>query len=113
MITSITYPIPYVLYAELVDLDQDQQKEIIAVLDPEAVSNRRELGVWKLTKGAWTLVDKVKLPATREGWLWPPAIAKILPTAHGAEIDLDYGEGGTFKCLYLQGKLTCAEPKDH
>jgi hypothetical protein len=105
---------PYVMGAELVDVDHDQQKELIAVLDVGGESVLRELGVWKLTKGiftlwkpTFTLVDKVKLPA-RE-YLWSPTISKILPTSHGAEIELEYPENKTLKYIYLNGKITWSE----
>jgi len=101
---------PYVMDAKLVDLDNDQQKEIVAVLDSEGLSHLRELGVWKLVQGVWTLADRVKLPVVRDidGDVAFPQIAKVLPTPHGTEIDLEYRKE-TLKCLYLNGKISCAE----
>jgi len=103
---------PYVMQAELADVDNDQQKEIIAVLDTEGQPGReshlRALGVWTLNNDAFTLVDKVKLP-NGEGIGWP-MISQILPTPHGTQIDLRwYKNAKTLKCIYLNGKITCSE----
>jgi hypothetical protein len=98
--------LPYVMYAQLVDVDNDQQQDIIAVLDPEGASQLRELGVWKLTNGGWTLADKVKLPAVKptamDSRLEDPTIVSILPTAHGAEIDLTYGTMAMYQKKYIE-----------
>ena len=51
--------LPYVMYAQMTDVDGDGSKEIVAILDPGKQSARRELGIWKLVEGEWKLVDKV------------------------------------------------------
>lgn len=99
--------IPYVMYARLVDLEDDGQKEIVAVLDAGGESQLRELGVWKLAKGTFTLADKVALPDWDMIW---SEIVNIVTTSNGAEIYLsDPDKKGILRCVFFKGKITCAE----
>ncbi len=98
---------PYVIYAVLADLDGDGKKEIIAVLDPEKESPKREIGVWKY-KGAFrTLISKAGLPDANH--LGEPESLKVLPLNRGVEIGLGYFDKEAYKCLFLDGEIACPE----
>lgn len=97
----------YIVYAEIADLDGDGKNEIVAVVDPKGDSRLRELSVWKLSEGAWRLVGTAKLPEVEEADP-RPLLARIGTGAHGASIDLDYGEDyKPLVCRYRARKLSC------
>ncbi|HVN29002.1 MAG TPA: hypothetical protein VMT64_10975, partial [Candidatus Binataceae bacterium] len=103
----------YVVYAQLLDLDQDPRNEIIAILDPKGLSSQRELGIWRLDERAWKERAKVKLPNnTADG---DAEIGSGAPTFAGIEhndgaiiIKLDYGEEySAVSCRYGGSGLEC------
>jgi hypothetical protein len=98
---------PYVIYAALADLDGDGEKEIIAVLDLEKGSLKREIGVWKYKEGFLALISKAGLPDANH--LGEPEILKVLPLSRGVEIGLGYFDKEAHKCLFLNGEIACPE----
>jgi hypothetical protein len=98
---------PYVIYAQMQDLDGDREKEIVAILDPAGESARRELGIWKLGQGEWKLADKVKLPEAGDA-MPLPTFSRIAADSHGTEIALDYPDR-TVRCRYQNQKIACSK----
>ena len=99
----------YVVYAEIADLNGDGKKELVAVVDPKRDSRLRELDVWTLSDGAWTLAASAKLPQLEDEADPKPLLSKIESGPHGASIELDYGETyRPLRCRYHDRKLNCA-----
>jgi hypothetical protein len=96
-----------VIYAALADVDGDGKKVIIAVLDSEKESPKREIGVWKYMEGLFTLISKAGLPDAN--YLAEPEILKIFPLSRGVEIELGYFDKEAYKCLFLDGEIACPE----
>ena len=103
---------PYVIYARLVKVDGDDRRDIVAVLDTGEQgykeSTLRELGIWKLTDGSWSLADKTKIPDSQA--IGSPELADIKPGAGGAEVALAYDGGTTVTCRYQDRKIACGQP---
>jgi hypothetical protein len=108
---------PYVIYADLVDVDGDGRKEIIAVVEPEGFdSNRysqeeyeaaREVVVWKRRGDLFEVFAKKELPRARH--ISAPVLSRISSVLGGAEIHLDYFDHRGVKCTFGNGALTCEE----
>ena len=99
-------PSPYVISAQMVKIGRDDRKEIVAVLDPEGESKRRELAVWKLTND-WTLVDKqeIREVQNQNSMMGLPQVSSVTPNAGGADVVLSYRD--TVTCRYAQQKIRC------
>jgi hypothetical protein len=108
---------PYVIYANLTNLEREKQWEIVAVLETEEYSDElytqgklfgfRELAIWKITQTT-SLVDKVRLPNSK--YIGEPDL-QALPNSEGTnEILLEY-ENNRVRCACLKGKIICAETK--
>jgi hypothetical protein len=114
------YSPPYVMYARLVHVGGDSEKEIIAVLDSadergsdvEDASHHRELGIWKLNADKWQLVTKTPLASVADIDMMVayPTLDKITPDTDGAQISLSNYNGTTFICRYAHDHLTCLQP---
>jgi hypothetical protein len=106
-------PPPYVISARVVDVDQSRQKEIVAVLDPEAgyprESTRRELGIWRLVSGNWSLVAMNEIPGVQDAdWMIAyPELFSVTPNADGADIALTCHGGSLITCRYAKRKIRC------
>ena len=102
---------PYVMYAQMADVDNDSVKEIVGVLDTgtdvDQGSSLRALGIWGLTGNAWDVVAKVTLPSTSPGAIVTPRLIAVSEQPAGARIVLSYGNNDTFTCHYADHKLTC------
>jgi hypothetical protein len=104
----------YVIYAKLIDLDQDGHKQIVAVLDPEDASGdksdgrmaRRELGIWKIQNGSPSLVSKTELPKSE--YLGDPHF-DWSPLGRRNDINLSYTR--TLGCNYVDRKVVCQDEK--
>lgn len=104
---------PAVIYAKLADVDSDGKKEIVAVLEPEAVDFHkyvdretaapRELAVWKVAAEGIAVVSKVRLPDAR--WLSEPTLGRVPPFS--PSIELNYFR--TVQCTVREGGITCQE----
>ena len=72
---------PYVVNAQMAQVEGDRTKEIVAILDPASDwmkgSSSRTLGIWKLTAGTWRLNAKTALPSTDA--VASPQIAAVIP----------------------------------
>jgi hypothetical protein len=105
---------PYVIHAQLTDLDKDGRKEIVAVLDPEGASGnrsdvrvgRRELGIWKIENGTPILAAKSELPESE--YLAEPHFS-WMPSGKTNDINLSYTR--TLGCNYADGKVICQDEK--
>jgi hypothetical protein len=100
------------MYAQMADVDGDQQKEIIAVLDPATddaeESSARELGIWQLVAERWNLVAKTPLPHVADSEMTGlPTLEKIIPGPRGAQILLTNSDNITVTCRYYNRKITC------
>jgi len=99
--------LPYVMYAELSDVDGDGKKEIVAILDPGNESSQRQLGIWKLDRGEWKLIDKVGLPDADDA-IELPTFAGVAAGANGTNIRLNY-PSGTLECRYRDRTISCLQ----
>jgi hypothetical protein len=106
-------PPPYVISAQIVYIDQNHQKGIVAVLDPEAEyprhSTHRELGVWKLVAGSWSVVAKNEIPGVQnpDFMIAYPELFSVTPNAEGADIALTCHDGSMVTCRYGKRKIEC------
>jgi hypothetical protein len=104
---------PYVMYAQMANIDGVSEKEIVAVLDPRKKPDRgsksRELAVWELNSGGWRLAAKTHLypVADPDRMVAFPTLDQIKPRQSGTEIFLSNSNGSTFTCRYADRRLTC------
>jgi hypothetical protein len=106
---------PNVIYATAVDVDGDQKKEVVAVLEPEGLdidrngdgktASLRELAVWKVTTEGMVLLSRSNLPDAK--FLSEPTIGRV-PPFH-PHIELKYIR--RVRCAVQGNKMACGEDK--
>ncbi|HUO04481.1 MAG TPA: hypothetical protein VMU16_04720 [Candidatus Binataceae bacterium] len=101
--------LPYVMSARLLKAKADNLTEIVAILDPKRESAERELGVWKLTGGDWSLVDKTRLPDVEDPNrdIAFPDFSKLNGDAADKRIALTYGNDAHLVCHFRDNEVTC------
>jgi hypothetical protein len=104
--------LPYPLYAVLEDLDRDGAWEILAVLEPEAFSERayvegwqkgkRLLGAWSVVAGGVRRTSQLALPDAE--FRPEPTFARVRPGDHGGRVRLGY-HSGEVQCFFEADRL--------
>jgi hypothetical protein len=107
--------LPYVIYAELVDIDRDGIKEIVAVLEPEEFDDRkyvqletkmsRKLGVWKLKDDVLAPISIIPLPDSDH--ISYPTLGGIHQAVDGVTIDLEYTDSSGLTCTLTNATVSC------